>query len=70
VNDAYLTVHVTNCNYIFRVFSIFRGHKPLVIFMPIPLEFSNKLFVLSYNTINLLKKERFVDVNKNFISVS
>ena len=23
-----------------------------------------KLFVLSYNPINLLKKERFVDVNK------
>ena len=51
--------------------------------MPIPLEFSfnvcicvliiivYKLFVLSYNPINLLKKnDSGVDVNKNFISVS
>ena len=31
----------------------------------------HKLFVLPYNSsINLLKKERFIDVNQHFISVS
>jgi hypothetical protein len=61
------------------IFSILRGHikankaLELVMFVLFPLEFSFNvcIYILSYNPINLLKKQRFVDVNQNFfVSVS